>query len=221
MRLTLSTWWRCYRNPTLSAGCGRQTLTPPSAAAIGRGGNVRRGGQRQPPAASLPPPGSIRWAGRVPARRATRPRRRRRAGSRRRPAAGASASRSAATRCCCLQRQADVFPRGAEPPRIDGDAGQPAGRAAAGMLGHEADAGQVAQGLAVELEVRPPPLDAVVQHAQLPPAHRRQQVAHAVVVADLRVLVVRGRVAGLRGQEAGPFGQAPCCRRPACRRRWW
>ena len=39
---------------------------------------------------------------------------------------------------------------------------------------------------------------------QLAPTDRRQQIAHPVIVSDLGMLIVRGRVAGLGGQESGP-----------------
>src|SRR5690606_31139297 len=75
-------------------------------------------------------------------------------------------------------------------------------RAAAGGLGHEGQARQPTQSLAVEGVVRPPRLDPLIEDAELPPSDGREEVAQPVVVADVRVLVVRRRVPGLRRQKA-------------------
>ena len=75
-------------------------------------------------------------------------------------------------------------------------------RAAAGGLGHEGQARQPTQSLAVEGVVGTPCIDPLVEDAELPPPHARQEVAQAVVVADVGVLVVRRRVARLGRQEA-------------------
>ena len=45
------------------------------------------------------------------------------------------------------------------------------------------------------------------QDAELAPADRRQHVAHPIVEADRGVLVVRGGIAGLGGEEAAPLDQ--------------
>ena len=74
--------------------------------------------------------------------------------------------------------------------RIDGDHRQPAIVKPPRGLGHEIDAGQIAQRLAVGLEDLPLASHTILQHPQLPPANSRQDVAHAIVVADLSVLVV-------------------------------
>src|SRR5690606_29785537 len=58
------------------------------------------------------------------------------------------------------------------------------------------------QPLALDDAVRTPRVVARVEDAELPPPHARQEVAQAVVVADVRVLVVRRRVPGLRRQKA-------------------
>ncbi|GAB3957873.1 hypothetical protein GCM10027614_74190 [Micromonospora vulcania] len=53
----------------------------------------------------------------------------------------------------------------------------------------------------------PPPGDHRVQSAELGPAESGQQRAEPVVVADVPVLVVRHRLAGLGGQVAGSGDQ--------------
>ena len=57
--------------------------------------------------------------------------------------------------------------------------------------------------------------------AQLGASERGQQVAHAVVEADLDVLVVGHRLAGLRGQVARPGHQLGVVAHEHARRRWW
>ncbi len=106
-----------------------------------------------------------------------------------------------------LQGVKDLVPACPEGRWVDRRAGEPAGRAAGRMFGHELDAGQVFERAAIEGEVGPPLPDPPLEHRQLPPGDRGQEVAQPVVVADLRVFVVRGRVAGLGGQEAGPAAQ--------------
>ncbi|MFZ1598991.1 MAG: hypothetical protein WAW26_24340, partial [Anaerolineae bacterium] len=54
----------------------------------------------------------------------------------------------------------------------------------------------VSQGTAVEREDFPFALHSLIQHAQLPAADGGQDVAQAIVVADLRVLTPREPLAG-------------------------
>ena len=111
---------------------------------------------------------------------------------------------AAATRCSrprgASRMSSRVAPNSA---RIDGDAGQPAVRAAVGGFGHELDAGQPRQRRAVALVDRRAVARACSgSDLQLAAADRREQVAQPVVVADLRVLVVRRRIARLRREVA-------------------
>jgi len=85
---------------------------------------------------------------------------------------------------------------------------------------HQRDAGQVAKGVSVILEDLPFAAHPVGQHLQLAAAHGGEQVAQAVVVADLRVLVVRGRVARLGGEFKRMINQR-FIGRDTCRRRRW
>ena len=78
---------------------------------------------------------------------------------------------------------------------INGNHRQPAVAAAPRRFGHEGDAGQVAQGLDVGVEIAPARLHPLLQHLELPAPAGRQHVAETLVVADLRMLVVRGRIA--------------------------
>ena len=80
---------------------------------------------------------------------------------------------------------------------FNGDDGQPAGVQAPGRFGHEGDARKIAQRLVIVFEDLPLAPHPVFQHPQLPTADGGEDVAHAVVVADLGVLVVGGRIAGL------------------------
>ena len=65
-------------------------------------------------------------------------------------------------------------------------------------VGHEVDAGRVAERLAVAGVDPLPRRDALGQHRELRAADRGEQVAEPVVEADLGVLVVRHRLARLR-----------------------
>ena len=85
---------------------------------------------------------------------------------------------------------------------IDRDAREPAVRRAVGRGGHEADAGSVAEQLAVAGVDPLPGRNALGQHRELRAPDRGQEVAEAVVEADLGVLVVRHGLAGLRRELA-------------------
>ena len=78
-----------------------------------------------------------------------------------------------------------------------------------GASGIKVMPGRSAQGALVVREVAPPRLNAVAEHLQLAASNSGQHVAHAVVVADFGVLVVGGRLAGLRGQLAGVGNEVP------------
>src|SRR6185437_4124250 len=54
--------------------------------------------------------------------------------------------------------------------------------------------------IGIKLEIPASRGNAIAQHAQLPAADGREHVAHPVVVADFRMLVMRRRVARLRGE---------------------
>ena len=62
--------------------------------------------------------------------------------------------------------------------------------------------GNVAQAVAVGLEDAATCFDTFTQNLKLSATDTRQDVRHTVVEADLAVLIVRGRIAGLSGQEA-------------------
>ena len=101
-----------------------------------------------------------------------------------------------------LEQAADRLAVGAEVRGVDGDAGEPACVAPPGGLGHEVDSGHAPQPLGVVVKVAPARLDAFLEHLELAPPNRRENVAHAVVVANFRVLVVRGLVTRLCGELA-------------------
>ena len=65
----------------------------------------------------------------------------------------------------------------------------------------------MSQRFLIIVEVAPPGLDALLQHADLAAARvpygRGQDIAEPVVVADLRMLIVGCVVAGLGGEFAG------------------
>ncbi len=105
------------------------------------------------------------------------------------------------------QLLADRVPAAAELLGLDRQAGQPAGRLMTRRLGHEVEARVSGQGPPVIGVVAPPPGNAIGQDLQLAASHGRQQVAHPVVVTDLRMLVVGCRIAGLGGQKTGPAAQ--------------
>ena len=73
--------------------------------------------------------------------------------------------------------------------------------------GMNVDSGNVGQGLPIPLVELPAPVDPVPQVLELGPTERSQDVGQPVVVADLGVLVVGRRLAGLGGQIPGPLGQ--------------
>ncbi len=116
--------------------------------------------------------------------------------------------------------ETDVFSGRAKLEWIYRQATQPPVRTSILGLGHELNSGK-GQCLAIEGVVRAALRDAIVEHAELPTPHGGEQVAEAVVVADLRVLVVRRGVASLGGQEASPVDPVLPVRDAACRRRWW
>ncbi len=84
---------------------------------------------------------------------------------------------------------------------------EPPDRLAGARVGHEVDAGQVGEGLAVGGVDGAAPRDPLVELAQLAGAEGRQEVAEPVVEAHLGVLVVQHRLPGLRGEVAGPLDQ--------------
>ena len=94
----------------------------------------------------------------------------------------------------------DLLPVGTERAGVDGDAREPAVRRAVGRGGHEFDARRVAEKLAVAGVDSLPRRHALRQNRELRAADSGQEVAEAVVEADLGVLVVRYRLAGLRGE---------------------
>ncbi len=87
------------------------------------------------------------------------------------------------------------------------DGGEPAVAKGAFGLGRELDVVAVVlpggEVVLVALEIGAALGDALVQYAHLTAADAGQDVAEAVVVADLGMLIVWGGVAGLGGQEAG------------------
>ncbi len=99
-----------------------------------------------------------------------------------------------------LQCQAHILAGGAEFVRVDGDHRKPAVVPAPGRFGHEVDARQVAQRLMVGFEDLPLAAHSFRQHPQLPATDGGEDVAQAVVVTDLGMLVVRRGVTGLGGQ---------------------
>jgi len=119
-----------------------------------------------------------------------------------------------------VQRHADRLPVGAERLWVHRDAGQPMCATAPRRFRHQRDAGEVAEGLGVGVEDAAFGRDAVGQHLQLAAAHGGQQVAQAVVVADLGVLVVRSRVARPGGEFKRMINQR-FIGRDTCRRRRW
>ena len=98
-----------------------------------------------------------------------------------------------------LQRQHNI--QGLHPAR-KGDAREPVVGFVPIVHRHKVDAAQGAEFALIKLKylffLSQPP----VQHLQLPPANAGHDIAHAVVVADLTVLIVTGRVSGLGGPEA-------------------
>src|SRR5581483_8796282 len=104
--------------------------------------------------------------------------------------------------------------------RLEGDAGQPGVGAVPGVGGREGDAGEIGEGLPVAGLDGAPAGDPLVERGQLAPAEGGQEVGQAVVVADLGVLVVGGRLPGLGGEVAGPVGgPAVVAQEGAARRR--
>ena len=107
-----------------------------------------------------------------------------------------------------FQRQTDGLAIRAELRRVYRDDREPTGVTAPSRLGHEADAGQVAEGLLVKVKVAPPRLHPFFQHLQLPAPDPGQHIAHAVVVTDLRVLVMGRGIPGLSSELAGVGDEA-------------
>ena len=91
--------------------------------------------------------------------------------------------------------------------RVHGDAREPTCAAAPCCFGHQADAGQVADLIGVELEDLLFAAHPIIQDAQLPATDGGEDVAQPVVGADLRVLVVRRGIARLGGELAGVVNQ--------------
>jgi len=103
-----------------------------------------------------------------------------------------------------LEGAPDRLAVGAERLGVDEQAGQPAVALAVAGLGHEGDPRQVAEPLPVEGEVAPPCGDPLAERRELAASNRREEVRQPVVVPEDLVLVVRRRLARLRGEEAGP-----------------
>ena len=99
-----------------------------------------------------------------------------------------------------FEREPDRFAVGPEGLRVDDDAREPRVRRPVRRLGHERDPGHAVEQLAVTVADPPPRGDASVERLELRPSQRGEEVAHPVVEADLDVLVVRRRLAGL-GRE--------------------
>ena len=93
-----------------------------------------------------------------------------------------------------FQGKADLFVGGAKLFGVDQNNRQPTVAAAIGGLGHEGDAGEVAEEFLVGGENLAFALDALVEDAQLATSDRGHDVAHPVIVAYLGVFVVRGSV---------------------------
>ena len=104
--------------------------------------------------------------------------------------------------------QTYLFPAHSEPIRIDGQGSEPTSVATPSSVRHEMDARYACQRRSVILEVGSPRCHPFLQHPQLSPPNRRQQVAHAVVVADLGVLIVRRWIASLRGKLRASLDEA-------------
>ena len=136
-------------------------------------------------AAPTPPP-------RTPRRRRTR-------------AAGASASTPAGPRCPTTRGASRIASR-STPAAAGSTVNAVSQRVGAGRrrLRHELDPGQVAERLAGRRVVVAPPAATRSSSGQLAAAEGGEQVAQPVVEADLRVLVVRRRLARLGGEVARP-----------------
>jgi len=98
-----------------------------------------------------------------------------------------------------LKRKPHLLTIGAEDLRRDEDYGQPAvGRPVIGLR-HEFEAGKVTEGTLVIIEDLSPTRHPLIEDLELCAADGSQDVAHAVVEADLGMLVVRLRTACLLG----------------------
>ena len=109
---------------------------------------------------------------------------------------------------------------GAERLRVHCDTGEPARAAAPRRFGHQGDAGEITNGLGVGVEDAPVGGHTIRQYLHLAAAYSGQMVAHAVNIADIRVLVVRGRVTRLGGELARVVNQGFVGRDTSRRRRW-
>src|SRR5262245_35836361 len=99
-----------------------------------------------------------------------------------------------------LEREADVVARRAECCRVDSDAREPAVRPAVRRFRHERDAKATSEPLPVNIVNRATTLQFLCERLQLAPADCRKQVAEAVVVPDLGMLIMRRDIPCLRRQ---------------------
>lgn len=107
-----------------------------------------------------------------------------------------------------VEREADGFAVDFGNGWINREAGEPAGAAVPRGFGHEGDSRQVTELLNIAIKHGPARVDAVAQVAQLATADGGEEIAEPVIEADLGVLVVGGRVAGLTCKHAGAGDQA-------------
>jgi hypothetical protein len=94
----------------------------------------------------------------------------------------------------------------AEPGLVDQEATQPIGVEAVGGLRHHGDPGEIGEGAPVSERDGATLTDALLQPPQLPPPYAGEDVAHAVVVAELGVLVGEPRIARLLRPETRLLG---------------
>ena len=105
-----------------------------------------------------------------------------------------------------FQRQPHVIMGSSECCGINQNRGQPASRPKPVRFRHHGDLRQTSQFIPIAIENLTTPIHAVYQYVQLFPADRRQQVAHAIVVANFIVFIVRSRFSCLSCQMPRSIG---------------
>ncbi len=91
--------------------------------------------------------------------------------------------------------------------QIDGQARKPAGRLAPRSLGLHDDSGEILEGFGIGFEVSATARDFAREAGELSQSDAGGDIAEAVVITDGGMLVVRGGVTSLSGQEASLLRQ--------------
>src|SRR5260370_23757749 len=94
----------------------------------------------------------------------------------------------------CIEGSDQFIARAAEFLLVEEKATQPIDVQSVGRLGHERYTGKIREGVVIAERDRPSLLDTLAEYFQLASPNARQNIAQAIVIADVRVLVPKAGI---------------------------